>query len=122
MRWATSLLTPNLAFSDWPGSSPNGACATALIDRVIHHADILSIEGQSNRRRASEESAVARKTKAKPPGRWTHAIPPPSRSRFRRFFVNAKMFPARCPAYAWAACLSFSSNGFTASRTWENAR
>jgi len=46
-------------------SSPLGACATALIDRIILHADIITIEGQSYRRRAAEESAAARKTKAK---------------------------------------------------------
>ena len=59
------VMTTNLAFSDWPTIFPNAACATALIDRVIHHADIISIEGQSYRRRAAEESAAARKTKAK---------------------------------------------------------
>jgi DNA replication protein DnaC len=46
-------------------SRADGACATALIDRIIHHADIITIEGQSYRRRAAEESAAARKTKAK---------------------------------------------------------
>ncbi|NVJ03570.1 ATP-binding protein, partial [Myxococcus sp. AM009] len=44
--------TSNLAFSEWTGIFPNGACATALIDRIIHHADIITIEGQSYRRRA----------------------------------------------------------------------
>ena len=59
------VLTSNLAFSEWTGIFPNGACATALIDRIIHHADIITIEGQSYRRRAAEESAAARKTKPK---------------------------------------------------------
>jgi len=44
---------------------PNGACATALTDRIIHHADIITIDGQSFRRRAADQSAAARKTKAK---------------------------------------------------------
>jgi DNA replication protein DnaC len=44
------VLTSNLAFSEWTGIFPNGACATALIDRIIHHADIITIEGQSDRR------------------------------------------------------------------------
>ena len=47
-------------------SSPmNGACATALIDRLIHPADLIPLEGQSDRRTAAGESAAARKTKAK---------------------------------------------------------
>jgi DNA replication protein DnaC len=60
------VLTTNLPFSEWPTIFPNAACATALIDRVVHHADIITIEGSSYRRRAAEESANARKAKAKP--------------------------------------------------------
>jgi DNA replication protein DnaC len=59
------VMTTNLAFSDWPTIFPNAACATALIDRVIHHADVITIEGESYRRRAAEEAATARKAKAK---------------------------------------------------------
>jgi len=44
---------------------PNAACATALIDRVIHHADIITIEGQSYRRRVAEQNATERKAKTK---------------------------------------------------------
>jgi len=59
------VMTTNLAFSDWPTIFPNAACATALIDRVIHHADVITIEGESYRRRAAEEAATARKAKTK---------------------------------------------------------
>jgi DNA replication protein DnaC len=47
-------LTTNLPFSDWPSVFPNAATATALIDRLVHHAEIISIEGASYRRRAAE--------------------------------------------------------------------
>ena len=47
-------LTTNLPFSDWPSVFPNAATATALIDRLVHHAEIISIEGTSYRRRAAE--------------------------------------------------------------------
>jgi DNA replication protein DnaC len=47
-------LTTNLPFSDWPAVFPNAATATALIDRLVHHAEILPIEGTSYRRRAAE--------------------------------------------------------------------
>lgn len=59
------VLTTNLPFSEWPNVFPNAACATALIDRVIHHADIITIEGESYRRRAAETTAQARRSKAK---------------------------------------------------------
>jgi len=43
------VLTTNLSFSDWPTIFPNATCATALIDRVVHHADVIPIEGDSYR-------------------------------------------------------------------------
>jgi len=48
------VLTTNLPFSDWPTIFPNAATVTALIDRVVHHADIISLEGESYRRRVGE--------------------------------------------------------------------
>lgn len=48
------VLTTNLAFSAWPTIFPNATCATALIDRVVHHADVIAIEGESYRAREAE--------------------------------------------------------------------
>lgn len=48
------VLTTNLPFSEWPAIFPNAATATALIDRVVHHAEIITIEGESYRRRVAE--------------------------------------------------------------------
>jgi len=59
------VLTTNLAFSDWPSIFPNAACATALIDRAVHHADMLVIEGESYRRREAELAARSRRTPTK---------------------------------------------------------
>jgi DNA replication protein DnaC len=52
------VLTTNLAFGDWPTVFPNATCATALIDRVIHHADVLAIAGESYRLREAEKRAA----------------------------------------------------------------
>lgn len=49
------VLTTNLPFRDWPTIFPNATCATALIDRVIHHADVIAIEGKSYRLRQAED-------------------------------------------------------------------
>jgi DNA replication protein DnaC len=48
------VLTTNLPFSDWPTIFPNAATATALIDRLVHHAEIITLEGDSYRRRVAE--------------------------------------------------------------------
>ena len=60
------VLTTNLPFSDWPTIFPNAATVTALIDRVVHHADIISLEGESYRRRVAEST---RKSSRDTPGR-----------------------------------------------------
>jgi len=58
------LVTTNLAFSQWPGIFPNATSATALIDRVIHHSDIIPIEGDSYRRREAEATQKARRNRS----------------------------------------------------------
>jgi len=59
------VLTTNLAFSDWPTIFPNAACTTALIDRVVHHAEIIAIEGDSYRRREAATGKSSRRPKPK---------------------------------------------------------
>ncbi len=57
------VLTTNLAFSDWPSIFPNSSCTVALIDRVVEHADIIAITGDSFRRRAAQEKSKTKGTK-----------------------------------------------------------
>lgn len=57
------ILTTNLAFSAWDAVFPNAACATALIDRLTHHAEIVAIEGDSYRKREAEERKKGRRNK-----------------------------------------------------------
>lgn len=57
------VLTTNLPFAQWPTIFPNASCTVALIDRVVHHADIVAIEGDSYRRREAEGRKAARKKK-----------------------------------------------------------
>ncbi len=58
------LVTTNLAFKDWGTVFPNAACVTALIDRLTHHAEILTLTGESYRRREAEVTQKARRAKA----------------------------------------------------------
>lgn len=57
------VLTTNLAFKDWPTTFPNSACTTALIDRIVHHADVIVIEGDSYRRREAQQKTRSRRSK-----------------------------------------------------------
>jgi len=60
------VLTTNLAFADWHTIFPSATCATALVERVVHHADIAKIDGQSYRLRESEVDATSRRAARKP--------------------------------------------------------
>jgi len=56
------VLTTNLAFSAWPTIFPSATSATALIDRIVHHADVIKIDGESYRRREAEAEKKPRKS------------------------------------------------------------
>lgn len=58
------IITTNQPFSAWPSVFPNATSATALVDRLIHHADIISMEGDSYRRREAEEHAKPKKPRS----------------------------------------------------------
>ena len=55
------IVTTNRAFKDWNVVFPNATCIVSLLDRLTHHADITVIEGESYRRRESEQEAAARR-------------------------------------------------------------
>ena len=55
------VLTTNLVFAEWNTVFPNAACATALIDRLTHHAEVLVIKGESYRKREAELAQKARR-------------------------------------------------------------
>lgn len=57
----STIVTTNLAFADWHTVFPNAACATALIERLTHHAEIISIEGESYRVREAEQTRKERR-------------------------------------------------------------
>lgn len=57
------LLTTNLAFQDWPKHFPGAACVTAMIERLTHHAEILTIEGKSYRVEEASERHEAKPTR-----------------------------------------------------------
>ncbi len=62
------VMTTNLAFKEWNTVFPNAACATALVERVVHHADVVKITGKSYRLRDAEVDASRRdKTRGKKP-------------------------------------------------------
>jgi len=48
---ASLVLTSNLPFSGWGGVFGDQVVAAAMIDRIVHHADVLNLKGASYRLR-----------------------------------------------------------------------
>jgi DNA replication protein DnaC len=57
------IITTNRAFKDWNEVFPNATCIVTMLDRLLHHADVTVIEGQSYRMRESEQETTARRSK-----------------------------------------------------------
>ena len=58
------LLSTNKLFGEWTQVFPNAACVVTLIDRLMHRAEIVALEGESYRLKEAKER-VARKAKAR---------------------------------------------------------
>lgn len=54
------IVTTNRAFTDWGGLFPNATCVVTLVDRLVHHCEIVHIDGDSYRLKEAEERAAAR--------------------------------------------------------------
>ena len=61
----STLITTNKSFSEWSEVFPNASCVVAMIDRLVHHADILPIKGESYRHKEAQERAAAKSKKRK---------------------------------------------------------
>ncbi len=56
------VLTTNKTFSEWNQVFPNATCVVALVDRLVHRSEILSIDGESYRLKEARERAARRAT------------------------------------------------------------
>lgn len=57
------VLTTNRPFKEWNEVFPNATCIVTLLDRLLHHAEVTVIEGESYRVRESEQETAARRRK-----------------------------------------------------------
>jgi DNA replication protein DnaC len=57
------IVTTNRPFKEWNEVFPNATCIATLLDRLLHHADVTVIEGDSYRKRESEQETAARRRK-----------------------------------------------------------
>ncbi len=59
----STIVTTNRTFGEWQQVFPSAACVASLVDRLIHHAEVIAIDGESYRLKEAEERAeqLARK-------------------------------------------------------------
>ena len=59
------VLTTNKPFSEWNEVFPNSSCVTALVDRLVHRAEIVKIDGESYRAKEARERSAKRAAERK---------------------------------------------------------
>ena len=57
----STVVTTNKPFAEWGEVFPNAACVVSLIDRLMHRAEVVRIEGKSYRQKEADEREAARK-------------------------------------------------------------
>jgi hypothetical protein len=68
-RWPTvariqfQITYTNRPFAEWSEVFPNAACVVSLVDRLVHRAEVVVIEGESYRVKEARERAEQRTKK-----------------------------------------------------------
>jgi len=56
----STLVTTNRPFAEWHEVFPNAACVVSLVDRLIHNAEVIAIDGDSYRLKEAKERTEQR--------------------------------------------------------------
>ncbi|MEE9322431.1 MAG: ATP-binding protein, partial [Granulosicoccus sp.] len=60
-----NIITTNRPFGEWGEVFPNIPCVVSIIDRLVHHSEILSIDGDSYRVHEATERAGRKRASKK---------------------------------------------------------
>jgi DNA replication protein DnaC len=61
-----TIVTTNRPFAEWSEVFPNAAFVVSIVDRLVHHSEILVIEGESYRMKEAKERAARKKKSPQP--------------------------------------------------------
>jgi DNA replication protein DnaC len=67
----STVVTTNRPFGEWAEIFPNASCVVSLIDRLVHHSQVVAIEGDSYRMKEAKEQATQRKSRSTKKGSTT---------------------------------------------------
>jgi DNA replication protein DnaC len=63
----STIVTTNKPFAQWSEVFPNAACVVSLVDRLVHHAEVVSIDANSYRLKEARERTETRAGKRRDP-------------------------------------------------------
>lgn len=61
----STIITTNRPFAQWHEVFPNAACVVSLVDRLMHKAELIAIEGESYRLKEAKQRAAERDQRRK---------------------------------------------------------
>lgn len=56
----STIVTTNKPFAEWSQVFPSASCVVSLVDRLVHHSEIINIEGDSYRLKEAKEKSESR--------------------------------------------------------------
>jgi DNA replication protein DnaC len=74
---ASIVLSTNKPFGEWSTVFPHAACVVTLVDRLLHRAEVIAIEGDSYRLKEAKDRAASTKTRRpkRKDNAHDHAVP-----------------------------------------------
>ena len=74
----STIVTTNRPFAEWGEVLPNAACVVSIVDRLVHHSEIMVIEGESYRMKEAKERAGKKRGGTKARRRTPTNLKPPA--------------------------------------------
>ena len=54
----STVITTNRPFAEWREMFPGAACVVSLVDRIVHNAEVIALDGDSYRLKEAQERAA----------------------------------------------------------------
>lgn len=58
---SSTIITTNKVFNEWRDIFPNATCVVTIVDRLLHHSEIINIDAESFRLKEAKENSEALK-------------------------------------------------------------
>jgi DNA replication protein DnaC len=65
----STIITTNKPFTEWNQVFPNAGCIVSLVDRLLHRAEVVEIQGKSYRLKEAQERQTRKKARRKGSGK-----------------------------------------------------